>query len=277
MNTQTFPRISIKGISKRFDTATKQEGYLALRDVDLEVEGSEFISLVGRSGCGKSTLLRIVAGLLKPSSGSVYIGDKLVTAPTRRVGVVFQSPTLLPWFSLLDNVLLPHRIAGTLDQSARERAEELLAITGLADHRMKYPRELSGGMQQRGSIARALVTSPDVLLMDEPFSAVDEFTRESLNDELMRIWSHSKTTILFVTHNIGEAVYLSDRIVVMDTGPGRISGVLNCPVSRPRTQQSRTTDSYYQTITAVRETLVQGTGEARPAADAAAPQFGTGG
>ncbi|MBN9427333.1 MAG: ABC transporter ATP-binding protein [Burkholderiales bacterium] len=267
--------ISIRSVTMRFGTQGSDSDYLALRDVSLEVQRCEFVSLLGRSGCGKSTLLRIVAGLLAPTSGSVLIDGQPVTRPTRRVGFVFQSATLLPWYSLLDNILLPHRIAGTLDRAARQRAGELLEITGLSGHQKKFPRELSGGMQQRASIARALVTSPDLLLMDEPFSALDEFTRETLNDELLRIWSESRTTILFVTHNIAEAVYLSDRIAVMDSHPGRIRSILPSRVPRPRHAACRTGDAYYETITAVRRAF--GTDDAEPASASASGPLATAG
>ncbi len=249
--------IGIRGVSKRFGDAGSAASYLALDNVNLEVGAGEFVSLVGRSGCGKSTLLRIIAGLLESTSGVAQVNGETVSTPNRTVGFVFQSPTLLPWYSLLDNILLPHRIAGTLDGAARQRAQELLETTGLSAHCNKFPDELSGGMLQRASIARALVTSPGVLLMDEPFSALDEFTRESLNDELLRIWSETGTTVVFVTHNIAEAVYLSDRIAVMDTGPGRIRNVIACEVPRPRTSQSRTSAAYYDTITRVREAFEQ--------------------
>jgi NitT/TauT family transport system ATP-binding protein len=244
--------IGINGVTKRFGAPGDASGYLALENVSLDIVGCEFLSLVGRSGCGKSTLLRLIAGLLEPTDGTLSVGVAPVGKPTRQVGFVFQKPTLLPWYTLLENILLPHRIAGTLDDAARRRATELLEITALDTHREKYPEELSGGMLQRASIARALVTSPKVLLMDEPFSALDEFTRETLNDELLRIWTEARTTVVFVTHNIAEAVYLSDRIAVMDTGPGRIRSVIDCDLPRPRGNGTRTSSAYYDTITRVR-------------------------
>ncbi len=256
--------IAIAGVTKRFGEPGDANGYLALDDVSLDIGGCEFLSLVGRSGCGKSTLLRLVAGLLEPTTGTVSVGGVPVEQPTRRVGFVFQKPTLLPWYTLLENILLPHRIAGTLDAVAHQRAVELLEVTALHAHRSKYPDELSGGMLQRASIARALVTAPKVLLMDEPFSALDEFTRETLNDELLRIWSEARTTVVFVTHNIAEAVYLSDRVAVMDTAPGRIRAVIPCDLPRPRSNETRTSAAYYDTITRVREAFEE-LGTAQPA------------
>ena len=181
---------------------------------------NEFVCLVGPSGCGKSTLLRLVAGLVAPTGGTVSIGGTAVTEPRDDTGIVFQAPTLLPWASILDNVLFPLDMMGKLDAAGRERARDLLALVGLAGFEGKYPRELSGGMQQRAGICRALVHDPDILLMDEPFGALDALTREELTIELMRIWQERPKTILFVTHSIPEAVLLADRVVVMSAAAG---------------------------------------------------------
>ncbi len=200
----------------------------ALAPVHLTVAGGEFLSLVGPSGCGKTTLLRIIAGLLPATAGEVRIGDDVVRAPDPRVGIVFQKPTLLPWRSVMENCLLPVEIMRPFSPAeGRERAEALLHLTGLWDFRDRLPRELSGGMQQRAAIARALVPDPEILLMDEPFSALDEFTRERLNEELLRLCAERPKTVIFVTHNIGEAVFLSDRIGVMAPRPGRLGAVID--------------------------------------------------
>ena len=210
------------------------ESVMAISEVSLEVARNEFVCLVGPSGCGKSTLLRLVAGLVTPSSGTVSIGDAVVREPRADTGIVFQAPTLLPWASILDNVLFPLDMMGKLDAAGRARARELLALVGLAGFEGKYPRELSGGMQQRAGICRALVHDPDILLMDEPFGALDALTREELTVELMRICRERPKTILFVSHSIPEAVLLADRVVVMSPRPGRISEIIDVPLPRPR-------------------------------------------
>jgi NitT/TauT family transport system ATP-binding protein len=210
------------------------EHVAAISEVSLTVARNEFVCLVGPSGCGKSTLLRLVAGLVTPSSGTVSIGDAVVREPRADTGIVFQAPTLLPWASILDNVLFPLDMMGKLDAAGRTRARELLALVGLAGFEGKYPRELSGGMQQRAGICRALVHDPDILLMDEPFGALDALTREELTIELMRICRERPKTILFVTHSIPEAVLLADRVVVMSARPGRISEIIDVPLPRPR-------------------------------------------
>ena len=206
----------------------------AIAEVSLQVARNEFVCLVGPSGCGKSTLLRLVAGLVTPTSGTVSIGGAKVTEPRDDTGIVFQAPTLLPWASILDNVLFPLDMMGRLDAAGRSRARDLLALVGLAGFEGKYPRELSGGMQQRAGICRALVHDPDILLMDEPFGALDALTREELTIELMRICRERPKTILFVTHSIPEAALLADRVVVMSARPGRIAEIIDVPLPRPR-------------------------------------------
>ena len=211
--------IVLDRVSKTFVTRGGDE-VAALVDISLEARRNEFVCLVGPSGCGKSTLLRLVAGLMAPTGGAVSI--------------VFQSPTLLPWATVLDNVLFPLDMMGKLDAAGRARARGLLALVGLSGFEGKYPRELSGGMQQRAGICRALVHDPDILLMDEPFGALDALTREELTVEVMRIWREQPKTILFVTHSIPEAVLLADRVVVMTARPGRIAEIVDVRLPRPR-------------------------------------------
>jgi NitT/TauT family transport system ATP-binding protein len=225
--------IVIDHAAKTFVTRGGDE-VVALSDVSLTVARNEFVCLVGPSGCGKSTLLRLVAGLVTPSSGTVAVGGTAVTEPREDTGIVFQAPTLLPWASILDNVLFPLDMMGKLDAAGRARARDLLALVGLSGFESKQPRELSGGMQQRAGICRALVHDPDILLMDEPFGALDALTREELTIELMRICQERPKTILFVTHSIPEAVLLADRVVVMSPRPGRIAEIIDVPLPRPR-------------------------------------------
>lgn len=206
----------------------------ALDDVSLEIERNAFVCLVGPSGCGKSTLLRLVGGLTPTTRGHISIDGTGVTEPRADTGIVFQSPTLLPWATVLDNVLFPLKMMRRLGPSSRDRAMALLSLVGLTGFEGKYPRELSGGMQQRAGICRALVHDPDILLMDEPFGALDALTREELTLELMRIWSEQPKTILFVTHSIPEAVLLGDRVAVMSPRPGRIVEIVEVKLPRPR-------------------------------------------
>ncbi|MEJ1975961.1 MAG: ABC transporter ATP-binding protein [Acetobacteraceae bacterium] len=209
----------------------------ALRDVGLRVGRGEFLALVGPSGCGKSTLLRIIAGLRPRTSGRVTIDGVEVRGPIPRVGMVFQAATLLRWRSVLDNVLLPAELAGLNPAKYRDRAQELLRLVGLRDFARKRPGELSGGMQQRVSLCRALLLDPPLLLMDEPFGALDAMTRDDMNMELLRVWGESsgeRKTIIFVTHSIPEAVFLADRVVVMSPRPGRIAGIRAVDLRRPR-------------------------------------------
>jgi NitT/TauT family transport system ATP-binding protein len=224
----------------------------ALRPTELIVEPGEFVSLVGPSGCGKTTLLKLVAGLDHTTGGRIVVGERIVKKPDSQVSVVFQKPALLKWYTVEQNVLLPAKIADTLTKETRERAAELLEFIGLADFKDRYPNELSGGMQQRASIARALVGEPKVLLMDEPFSALDEFTREVLHDELLRLWTSHPKTVIFVTHNISEAVYLSDRVAVMAPRPGRIEAVVDIKLPRPRTSALRTNPQFFEMATTIR-------------------------
>jgi NitT/TauT family transport system ATP-binding protein len=224
--------IEVRGVSHVFQT--KRARLHALDGIDLEIEENRFVTLVGRSGCGKSTLLRIIAGLLTPSSGEVRVGGAAVDGPRRDVALMFQRSALLPWRSVLDNVMLPADIFGLNRKTHRARAEELLALTGLEGFEDRRPNELSGGMQQRVALCRALLPNPSVLLMDEPFAALDALTREELSLELQRIWSEDRKTIVFVTHSIQEATLLADRIVVMSPRPGRLARIIDVHAPRPR-------------------------------------------
>src|SRR5438128_7808958 len=224
--------ISVAKVSKVFPTDTA--AIEALRDVDVDIEPGQFVSFVGPSGCGKSTLLKLIGGLLAPSTGEIRVGGREVAGPRRDIGVMFQTPVLFPWRTVLENVLLPIEVFGLERAAAMDKARGILRLVGLDGREGAYPRELSGGMQQRAALSRVLVTDPPIILMDEPFGALDEFTRERMNLELLRIWSERGQSIIFVTHSINEAVFLSDRIVVMDTLPGRLLAVVNVPLAPPR-------------------------------------------
>ena len=224
----------------------------AIGEVDLEVADGELVTVVGRSGCGKSTLLRIIAGLVPATRGSVAIAGTTVEGPRRDVALMFQRSALLPWRNVLDNVLLPIDVANGDRAAARREAAELLELTGLVGFERSRPYELSGGMQQRAALCRALISRPRVLLMDEPFAALDALTREELSLELQRLWQERRKTIVFVTHSIDEAVVLSDRIVVMTPRPGRVARIVPVDLPRPRTVGM---DGYAEIAEAVREPL----------------------
>lgn len=226
--------VEVAGASKTYRTVS-QTDIAALEPTRLLVKEGEFVGVVGPSGCGKTTLLNLVAGLLQPTTGEVRFRGTRMTGPSREIGVVFQRPVLLPWRRIIDNVLLPVEVMGLTPKAKyAERARELLALVGLAGFEHTYPQELSGGMQQRAAIARALVYDTALLLMDEPFAALDALTREEMNMELLRIWQLTGKTIVFVTHNIPEAVLLSDRIVVMTPRPGRVREIIDVDLPRPR-------------------------------------------
>ena len=216
----------------------------ALRDIDFEIHNAEFVSVVGQSGCGKSTLLKVLGGLLPFTSGSVELNGKPLRGPSPEAAMVFQSPVLLPWRTVLENVLLPIEFHKLAKSAYRAHALELLAMVGLADFAQRYPYELSGGMQQRAALVRALVQDPRLLLMDEPFGALDAMTREQLNLELMRIWSGSRKTVIFVTHSIAEAIFLSDRVIAMTARPGRIAEIITIDLPRPRDLAIINTDRF---------------------------------
>jgi len=222
----------------------KKAGVCALEDIDLEIGENEFVVLVGRSGCGKSTLLRIVAGLLRATQGSVSIGQERVTEPRPDVSLMFQRPALLPWRSVIDNVMLPVEILRLEKAAYRSKAERLLALTGLDEFAAARPHELSGGMQQRAAIARSLVHDPKLVLMDEPFGALDALTREKMNLELLRIWKEAGKTILFVTHGISEAVFLGSRVVVFTAGPARMADNFDIDLPHPRTLDMKTQEAF---------------------------------
>ncbi|HEX6969207.1 MAG TPA: ABC transporter ATP-binding protein [Micromonosporaceae bacterium] len=225
--------ISLAGVSRTFAGRTGRVE--ALRGIDLEVAEGEFVAIVGRSGCGKSTLLRLIAGLLPATEGKVTVAGEPVTKPRRDIAMLFQRPALLPWRTVLDNVLLPVEIFGWRKAKHRARAMELLEMVGLGGFEKRLPHELSGGMQQRVSLCRSLIAEPRVMLMDEPFSALDALTREELSVELQRIHMDNAATIVFVTHSIDEAVLLADRVVVLSPRPGRIRRIVTVDIPRPRT------------------------------------------
>lgn len=232
--------ISLRGVTKVYDS-----GVAALGPLDLDLKHGEFVSLLGPSGCGKSTALRLIAGLSVPTSGTVELAHR--EGPARAgqsIGFVFQEPTLMPWASVRDNVRLPLKLSRAPAREANARVGDALAQVGLAEFAESYPRELSGGMKMRVSLARALVTDPDILLMDEPFAALDEITRFRLNNDLLTLWRNLRKTILFVTHSVFESVYLSQRVIVMTARPGRVSSEFHINASEPRTEDFRTSAEY---------------------------------
>jgi len=236
------PIVRIDHISKTFSNGT-----IALKDMSLTIREGEFVSLLGPSGCGKSTALRIIAGLGEATTGRVEwptAGHDASGKPERAIGFVFQEPTLMPWASVFKNVWLPLRLSGISKAAAKARVMEALQMVGLDKFAEAYPRELSGGMKMRVSIARALVTRPRVLLMDEPFAALDEITRQKLNDDLLRLWEQFGWTVVFVTHSVFESVYLSSRIVVMAARPGRVIDELEIDAPHPRGVAFRTSPEY---------------------------------
>jgi NitT/TauT family transport system ATP-binding protein len=232
--------VSLRAVTKVYDS-----GVAALGPLDLEVRQGEFVSLLGPSGCGKSTALRLIAGLSAPTSGSVGILQPAGAGrAAHSIGFVFQEPTLMPWTSVRENVRLPLKIAHVAAADANARIDQALAQMGLAEFADAYPRELSGGMKMRVSLARALVTDPDVLLMDEPFAALDEITRFRLNNDLLALWRSLRKTVIFVTHSVFESVYLSQRVVVMTSRPGRLSAEIRIDAPEPRGEEFRTSAEY---------------------------------
>jgi NitT/TauT family transport system ATP-binding protein len=231
---------------------TRGSAFTALQDVNLSINPGEFVSLVGPSGCGKSTLLRITAGLLQPSQGQAWCQDALVSSPRSDVGLMLQTPTLFPWRTVHRNISLPLEVAGAAKKSYQGRVEEALELVGLTEFRDRLPHELSGGMQQRVALCRLLVGHYDVMLLDEPFGALDEFTREHLNLELAAISEKQSKTTVFVTHNIEEAVFLSGRVVVMTNKPGRVVTCIDVDLPRPRTKATRTHPEFTRTVNEIR-------------------------
>lgn len=250
-----MPIIQIENVSKVYGQANA--GTVALSDVSLAIDKGEFVALVGPSGCGKSTLLRLIADLDAPTKGALSVNGKTPHAArlSRDYGFVFQSPTLYEWRSIVRNAELPLEVMGRPKSEWQGRVDKMLGMVGLRDFHGFYPRQLSGGMQQRASIARALSFDPTILLMDEPFGALDEFTRERMNLELLQIWETTHKTILFVTHSIAEAVFLATRVVVMTPRPGRIATVIDVDLPYPRTFETRELPRFFDLVTTVRETL----------------------
>jgi NitT/TauT family transport system ATP-binding protein len=232
--------VSLRNAAKVYDN-----GVAALGPIDLEVRRGEFVSLVGPSGCGKSTALRLIAGLSTPSSGTVRVVRPAgATSGGHAVGFVFQEPTLMPWTTVRENVRLPLKLAHVPFSAAKARADEALAQVGLSEFAEAYPRELSGGMKMRVSLARALITNPDILLMDEPFAALDEITRFRLNNDLLALWRNLRKTVIFVTHSVFESVYLSQRVLVMTARPGRLVAEIGIETTEPRSEEFRTSADY---------------------------------
>ena len=227
----------------------------ALEDITFAVEENEFVTLVGPSGCGKSTLLKITGGLVNRTAGEVVFKGRPVVGPRRDIGIMFQTPVLFDWRTALENVLLPAEVLGMDPATARQRARDVLRMVDLEGFEESYPNQLSGGMQQRVSLSRALVYEPDLLLMDEPFGALDEFTRERLNLEIQRIWMQQRKTIMFVTHNIAEAVFLSDLVLVMTPRPGRLARVMRVPFPRPRQIRLMKSPEFASLVFEIREVL----------------------
>jgi NitT/TauT family transport system ATP-binding protein len=222
--------------------------FVALRDVSLQITQGEFIALVGASGCGKTTLLRIVDGLVNPSMGQVCVDGQPVTRPGPDRGFVFQQDALFPWRTVLDNIIFGLEVQGKRKREALQRADELVRLVGLAGFERHFPHELSGGMRQRANLARALTIDPDILLMDEPFAALDAQTRELMQAELLRVWRSNRKTVMFVTHQIDEAVYLADRVVVMTSRPGQIKAVLDVDIPRPRDLTVKRTPRFVELV-----------------------------
>ncbi len=237
-----------------------QDAVAALQDIDFEVAEGEFFSIVGPSGCGKSTLLKILAGLLPRSSGEALLNDKPIDGPRKDIGVVFQSPVLFPWRTVLGNVLLPVDVQQLGRERMTSRALELIRLVGLSGFERRYPWELSGGMQQRVALVRALIHDPALLLMDEPFGALDALTREAMNVELQRIWLERRKTVVFITHSTAEAVFLADRVMVMTARPGRIADLFSVDLPRPRSLDVMTTEAFGVYVRRVRAALNTGGG-----------------
>jgi NitT/TauT family transport system ATP-binding protein len=257
--------IQFDNVSRAFRSRDGDE-ILALKDVSLAIGRNEFVTLVGPSGCGKSTLLRIAAGLILPTRGVAKIDGQAIGEPRDETGIVFQSPTLLPWASVLDNVLFPLRMMGRMAPDSAARARALIRLVGLQGFEEKSPRELSGGMQQRVAICRALIHEPQVLLMDEPFGALDALTREEMTLELLRIWETQPKTIVFVTHSIPEAVLLADRVAVMSVRPGRIAEIIKVPLSRPRSFELESEPQFQRCTHRIRELIFGNRSDQRRAA-----------
>lgn len=254
--------IEVRGLHKTYKT--ERNTVQALSDINMQILQGEFVSLIGRSGCGKTTLLRIMAGLVAPTEGQVEIGGKQLwrnetvdSSVIKRLGVVFQDSNLFPWYNIEDNIALPLKLRGVGKAARKKRVRELAELVGLERFLGNYPRELSGGMRQRAAIARALSDSPELLLMDEPFGALDALTREKMNLEIQRIALATKATVVFVTHDIEEAVSLGDRVVHLTPRPGRIKDIADVPLPRPRALEVQTTPEFNQVVAQLRASLSQ--------------------
>lgn len=254
------PGISVDQVSKTYTTS--DEDVLALAPIDLAVKRREFVVLLGPSGCGKTTLLRLIGGLLPPTEGGIRIGDQPLWQGDQRspeasaaMGMVFQDANLFPWFSIEDNIALPLKLRGVGKKERREKAAELCRLVGISGFEKRWPRELSGGMRQRAAIARALSYDPEILLMDEPFGALDAMTRDTMNLELQRIWQNRECTIVLVTHSIPEAVFLADRIILMTPRPGRIDLIVDVDFARPRNLDLSATNEFQEIVKSLRHRL----------------------
>jgi NitT/TauT family transport system ATP-binding protein len=245
--------ISVQDVSKSYESRRGAIG--ALERVTFDVAPTEFVCLVGPSGCGKSTLLKLILGIMKPTSGDIFVRGTRVTAPRADCSMMFQSPLLLPWRTVRKNVLFPIEILGRDPKDYEERATALLEMVGVGGFARHYPKELSGGMQQRVAICRALIHEPDVLLLDEPFAALDSITREQLNDDLLDIWAETGCTVVLVTHNVDEAVYLSNRVLVFSDRPGQIIDGLAIDLPEPRTDEVRQSEAFLTATQEIRRIL----------------------
>ncbi len=245
--------IAVRGLTKRYGHG--QDAVTAVADVSFSVGDGEFLAIVGPSGCGKSTLLKILAGLQPATEGEALLNSRPINGPRKDIGVVFQSPVLFPWRSILGNVLLPADVQRLNRAEITKRALDLLNLVGLAGFESRYPRELSGGMQQRVALVRALIHDPALLLMDEPFGALDAMTRENMNVELQRIWLERRKTVVFITHSTAEAVFLADRVLVMTPRPGRIGDELEIDLPRPRSLDVVNTEAFGAYVRRIRAAL----------------------
>src|SRR5438874_4634708 len=239
-------KLALREISMIY--AQRGRRFTALRDVSLQIDSGQFISIVGASGCGKTTLLRIVDGLVAPSRGQIWVDGQAITKPGPDRGFVFQQDALFPWRTVLDNIVFGLEVQGKPKADSRRRADELVRLVGLSGFEHHFPHELSGGMRQRANLARALTIDPDILLMDEPFAALDAQTREIMQAELLRIWRSNRKTVLFVTHQIDEAVYLADRVVVMTSRPGQVKAVVDVDIPRPRDLSVKRTPRFLELV-----------------------------
>ena len=244
--------VDIRGVTKCYQTIRGEQVH-ALSEMDLAIAAGEFVAIVGPSGCGKSTLMMLVSGLIPMTTGTITVGGAMVSGPVPAAGIVFQRDVLLDWRNVLSNVLLPVEIRKLDHASHLQKAKDLLNSVGLAGFENKYPGELSGGMRQRVSICRALVQDPALLLMDEPFGALDALTREQMNQDLQRMWLQNRNTVVFITHSIEEAVYLADRVIVMSSRPGRIADIVEVDLPRPRRSNVRSDKQFIAYVERIRD------------------------